>query len=108
MTLDYISMFDISQPKPSVALDIPLLPYTANRRRYVKKVVLRWSHAPCNYSPCVLTLSAFSLHGKKWFCYGNKIRDNKVFVAAIKNFAAATKHFVDRTKHFVVVTKYFC
>jgi len=35
-------------------------------------------------------------------------RDNKIFVAAIKNFAAATKRFVDRTKHFVVVTKYFC
>jgi len=47
--------------------------------------------------------------GKKWFCYGNKIRTtNKFFVAATKNFAAATKSFVDRTKHFVVVTKYFC
>jgi len=46
--------------------------------------------------------------GKKWFCYGNKIRDNTFFVAATKNFAATTKRFVDRTKHFVVVTKYFC
>ena len=50
------------------------------------------------------------LNGKKWFCYGNKIRDNKneFFVASTKNFAAATKRFVYRTKHFVVVTKYFC
>jgi len=49
------------------------------------------------------------LHGKKWFCYGNKIRTtNEFFVASTKNFAAATKRFVDRTKHFVVVTKYFC
>jgi len=48
-------------------------------------------------------------HGKKWFCYGNKIRDNKIFfLAATKNFAAATKHFVVITEHFVVVTKYFC
>jgi len=50
-------------------------------------------------------------HGKKWFCYSNKIRDyctNKFFVSATENFAAATKRFVDRTKHFVVVTKYFC
>jgi len=47
------------------------------------------------------------LHGKKWFCYGNKIRaTNKFFVAATKNFAAATKRVADRTKHFVV-TKYF-
>jgi len=46
---------------------------------------------------------------EKWFCYGNKIRDNKYFffVAATKNFAAATKRFVDRTKH-LVVTKHFC
>jgi len=46
---------------------------------------------------------------KKWFCYGNKIRDNKsfFFFATTKNFAAATKRFVDRTKHLVVVTKYF-
>jgi len=46
----------------------------------------------------------------KWFCYSNKVRDNKYFffVAATKNFAVATKRFVDRTKHFVVVTKYFC
>jgi len=43
---------------------------------------------------------------KKWFCHGNKIKDNFFFVAATKNFAAATKRFVDRTKHFVV-TKYF-
>jgi len=50
------------------------------------------------------------LHGKKWFCYGNKIRDKIIFffVAATKNFAAATKRFVNRTKHFVFVTKYFC
>jgi len=48
------------------------------------------------------------LHEKKWFCYGNKIRDNKFFVAAPKNFAAATKRFADKTEHFVVVTKYFC
>jgi len=49
-----------------------------------------------------------SSHGKKWFCYGNKIRDNNgIFFASTKNFAAATKRFVDRTKHFVVVTKYF-
>jgi len=47
-------------------------------------------------------------HGKKWFSYGNKIRDNFFFVTATKNFAAATKRFVDRTKHIVVVTKYFC
>jgi len=47
-------------------------------------------------------------HGKKWFCYGNKIRATiNFFVAATKNFAAATKPFVDRTKHFVV-TNYFC
>ena len=48
-------------------------------------------------------------HGKKWFCYGNKIRDNKYFffVAATKNFVVATKRFVDRTKDFVVA-KYFC
>jgi len=47
--------------------------------------------------------------GKKWFCYGNKIRYNKYFfVAATKNFAAATKRFVDRTKNFVVITRYFC
>jgi len=46
---------------------------------------------------------------KKWFCYGNKIRDNKeIFGAATKNFAAATKRFVDRNKHFVVVTNIFC
>jgi len=55
-----------------------------------------------------------NVHGGKWFCYGNKIRDNnlskfivaatKNFAAATKNFAAATKCFVDRTKHFVVVT----
>jgi len=46
---------------------------------------------------------------EKWFCYGNKIRDNKkIFVAATKHFAVGTKRFVDRTKHFVVVTKYFC
>jgi len=52
-------------------------------------------------------ISAF-LHGKKWFCYVNKIRDNKYFfVAATKNFAAATKRFVERTKHFVAVIKYF-
>jgi len=41
---------------------------------------------------------------KKWFCFGNKIRDNRkifVVVAATKNFAAATKPSVDRTKHFV-------
>jgi len=41
-----------------------------------------------------------TVHGKKWFCYGNKIRDNKYskfFVAATKNFSAATKRFVDRT-----------
>jgi len=44
---------------------------------------------------------------KKWFCYGNKIKDNNFFFAATKNFAAATKLFVDRTKHFFVVTKYF-
>jgi len=50
-----------------------------------------------------------SLHGRKWFCYGNKIKDYKYFfVAATKHFAAATKRFVDRTKHFLVVTKYFC
>jgi len=49
---------------------------------------------------------AENLHGKTWFCYGNKIRDNKYFfVAAAKNFAAATKRFVDRTNHFVVKTK---
>jgi len=48
-----------------------------------------------------------TVHGKKWFCYGNKIRDI-FFVAATKNFAAATNRFVDRTKHFFVVTKYFC
>ena len=48
-------------------------------------------------------------HGKKWFCYGNKIRDkHKIFVTATKNFAAATKRFVDRTKHFAAVTKFFC
>jgi len=46
-------------------------------------------------------------HGKKKrFCCGNKIKDNKFFVAATKNFAAATKGLVDRTKQFVV-TKYF-
>jgi len=46
---------------------------------------------------------------KKWFCYGNTIRGNKlIFCCCNKNFAAATKRFVDRTKHFVVVTKYFC
>jgi len=46
---------------------------------------------------------------KKWFSYGNKIRDDKkIFVSVTKNFAAATKRFVDRTKHFVVVTKYVC
>jgi len=42
---------------------------------------------------------------KKWFCYGNKFRDNKYFffaAAATKNFAAATKRFVDRTKHFLL------
>jgi len=50
----------------------------------------------------------FEAARKKWFCYGNKIRDDKgIFVAATKNFAAATKRFVDRTKHFVV-TKYIC
>jgi len=33
---------------------------------------------------------------KKWFCYGNKIADNKFFfVAATKNFATATKRFAD-------------
>jgi len=61
---------------------------------------------------CVLRF----VHGKKWFCYGNKIRDNffivvaatKNFAAATKGFVAATKRFVDRGKHFVVVTKYFC
>jgi len=47
-------------------------------------------------------------HEKKWFCYGNKIRQQIFFVAATNNFAAATKRFVDRTKHFVVVSKYFC
>jgi len=48
-------------------------------------------------------------HGKKWFYYGNKIRDNKkCFVASTKNFAAAIKRSVGRNKHFVVVTKYFC
>jgi len=46
---------------------------------------------------------------EKWFCYGNKIRDNKYFfVAVTKYFAPETKRFVDRTKHFVVVTNYFC
>jgi len=45
---------------------------------------------------------------KKWFRYGNKIRDNKCFVAATKTLTDATKRFVDRTKHFVVSTKYFC
>jgi len=47
---------------------------------------------------------------EKWFCYGNKIRDDKYFffVAATKNFAAATKRFVDGTKNSVVVTKCFC
>jgi len=30
------------------------------------------------------------LQEKKWFCYGNKIRDNKFFVAETKNLAAAT------------------
>jgi len=49
------------------------------------------------------------IHGKKWFCYSNKIKDNKYFLVAVtKNFAAATKRFVDRIKHFVAVTKYFC
>ena len=24
-----------------------------------------------------LVLNTYLLHGKKWFCYGNKIRDNK-------------------------------
>jgi len=53
--------------------------------------------------------SVIHVHGKKWFCYSNKIRaTNKIFAAATKNFAAATERFVDRTKHFVVVTKYFC
>jgi len=53
-------------------------------------------------------LNRYLIHEKKWFCYGNKIRDNeKFFVAATKNFAAATKRFVDRTEHFVV-TKNFC
>jgi len=49
-------------------------------------------------------------HGKKWFCYGNKIRNNKCFffIAATRNLAAATKRLVDRTKHLVVVTKYLC
>jgi len=42
---------------------------------------------------------------KKWFCYGNKIRETIFFVAATKNFAEAIKRFVDRTKQFVVVTK---
>jgi len=60
-----------------------------------------------------LLLQAFRLQKpstrKKWFCYGNKIWDNKYFfVAATKTSAAATKRFVDRTKHFVVVTTYFC
>jgi len=54
------------------------------------------------------SMGEFCTHGKKWFSYGNKIRDNIFFVAATKNFAAATKRFVDRAKHFVVVTKYFC
>jgi len=48
---------------------------------------------------------------KKWFCYGNKIRDNKYFfffVAATKILAAAIKRFVDRIKPFAVVTKYIC
>ena len=46
---------------------------------------------------------------KKWFCYGNKIRDNKwIFCCCNQSFAAATKRVVDRTKHVVVVTKYFC
>jgi len=42
----------------------------------------------------------FTLIGKKWFWYGNKMRNKNIFVAATKNFAAATKRFVDRTKHF--------
>jgi len=52
---------------------------------------------------------AYLQHGKKWFCYGNKIGDNKGFFdASTKKLAAATKRFVDRPKHFAVVTKYFC
>jgi len=48
------------------------------------------------------------LFGKKWFCYGNKIRDNKwIFCCSTKNFSAATKRVADRTKYFFVVTKYF-
>jgi len=51
-----------------------------------------------------------SMHGKKWFCYGIKVRDNKYFFLLLqpKNFAAVTKRSVDRTKYFVVFTKYFC
>ena len=65
------------------------------------------------FSVCVSVLfiaKYTTAHGKKWFCYGNKIRDNKYFFSLLqpKSFAAATKRFVDRTKHFVVVTKYFC
>jgi len=50
-------------------------------------------------------------HGKKWFCYGNKINTTNIFfVAATKNFAAATKRFLTELNillHFVVI-KYFC
>jgi len=48
------------------------------------------------------------LNRKKWFCYSNKIRDNKWFLLLLQPKIAATKRIVDRTKYFVVVTKYFC
>jgi len=42
--------------------------------------------------------------GKKWFCYGNKIRTtNKFSVTATKRFAAATKGFVIPTRSFVQI-----
>ena len=78
---------------------------------HVKLSCLLFTRQRLNFAHSVLNTLVWPscTYGKKWFCYGNRIRDNKIFfLAATKNFAAATKRFVDRTKHFVVVTKYFC
>jgi len=62
----------------------------------------------CNkYSEIVF----FFIHGKKWFCYGNKIRDNKYLFFLLlqpKILLQQPNVLLIELKFFVVVTKYFC
>jgi len=47
------------------------------------------------------------LHGRKWFCYRSKIKDNKNFFCCCnQKFRCSNQTFFDRTKYFVVVTNY--